>query len=376
MPELDGFQVVRAIRSASRRRGAPARHRLDRALAERGPREVPAAGMDEYLTKPFKAADLWAAIDRVLKPPSAPQPPRLDLLDPQVLLAACGGDPTMLQKMCRSLQARVPEHLAAVREALQDHDAPRLREAAHKFCGMLSAFSTVAGNQAADLEDVAAGAQLDKAPPILAQLETIAGELLQQVDGVSVEDLRHHAECSRANPTRHWSLRATVRCGRPVCPCWPQGKVACIGQCGVGRIVAAAAAGPGEDVLLSVAGGFRAAVKSAGMQFPLGREVGAMNDDRTTAVVRRYLDDLAGDSPAEPIVRALMDRAVRRLHLLCARLLYRSYPRLTQPPLNLEADELLGAVAERLLKAHARSPPPDRARVLRPGQPAHALGTQ
>ena len=76
-----------------------------------------------------------------------------------------------------------------------------------------------------------------------------------------------------------------------------------------------------------------------------------MNDERTTAVVQRYLDDLAGDSPAEPIVRALMDRAVRRLHLLCARLLFRSYPRLTAPPLNLQVDELLGAVAERLLKA-------------------------
>jgi RNA polymerase sigma-70 factor (ECF subfamily) len=76
-----------------------------------------------------------------------------------------------------------------------------------------------------------------------------------------------------------------------------------------------------------------------------------MSDEHTTAVVQRYLDELAQDSPAEPIVRALLDRAVRRLHLLCATLLYRSYPRLTQPPLNLQADELLGAVAERLLKA-------------------------
>ena len=76
-----------------------------------------------------------------------------------------------------------------------------------------------------------------------------------------------------------------------------------------------------------------------------------MSEEHTTAVVQRYLDELAGDSPAEPIVRALLDRAVRRLHLLCATLLHRSYPRLTQPPLNLQADELLGAVAERLLKA-------------------------
>jgi RNA polymerase sigma factor (sigma-70 family) len=46
-----------------------------------------------------------------------------------------------------------------------------------------------------------------------------------------------------------------------------------------------------------------------------------------------------------------LDQAVRRLHLLCATLLHRSYPRLTHPPLNLQAEELLGAVAERLLKA-------------------------
>jgi RNA polymerase sigma factor (sigma-70 family) len=77
----------------------------------------------------------------------------------------------------------------------------------------------------------------------------------------------------------------------------------------------------------------------------------AMSEEHTTAVVQRYLDELAGDSPPEPVVRALMDRAVRRLHLLCATLLHRSYPRLTQPPLNLQVEELLGAVAERLLKA-------------------------
>src|SRR5262249_38731660 len=96
-----------------------------------------------------------------------------------------------------------------------------------------------------------------------------------------------------------------------------------------------------------------------------------------------------GDSPAEPIVRALLERAVRRLHLLCATLLHRSYPRLARPPLNVQADELLSAVAERLLKAlrearprtaraflalgnqHMRWAPHDRARRL-DNQPAAA----
>jgi len=76
-----------------------------------------------------------------------------------------------------------------------------------------------------------------------------------------------------------------------------------------------------------------------------------MDEERTTAVVQRYLDELASDAPAEQAVRALLDRAVSRLHQLCAALLHRSYPRLTRPPLNLQADELLGAVVERLLKA-------------------------
>jgi RNA polymerase sigma-70 factor (ECF subfamily) len=76
-----------------------------------------------------------------------------------------------------------------------------------------------------------------------------------------------------------------------------------------------------------------------------------MSQEHTTAAVQRYLDALAGDQPAEPIVRALLDRSAHRLHLLCANLLHRHYRRLTLPPLNLEADELLGGVVERLLKA-------------------------
>jgi len=80
-----------------------------------------------------------------------------------------------------------------------------------------------------------------------------------------------------------------------------------------------------------------------------------MDDTRTTVVVQRFLDELAGvkggDTPAEPIVRALLASAVDRLHLLSTTLLFRNYPRLTKPPLNLQADELLSSVVERLLKA-------------------------
>jgi len=86
-----------------------------------------------------------------------------------------------------------------------------------------------------------------------------------------------------------------------------------------------------------------------------------MEDTRTTQVVQRFLDELAGlkgDTPAEPIVRALLASAVDRLHLICTTLLFRSYPRLTKPPLNLQADEMLSSVVERLLKAMREVHPP------------------
>jgi len=78
-----------------------------------------------------------------------------------------------------------------------------------------------------------------------------------------------------------------------------------------------------------------------------------MNDTRTTAVVQRFLNELAvkGDSPADAIVRELLASAVNRLHLICTTMLFRSYPRLTKPPLNLQTDEMLSSVVERLLKA-------------------------
>lgn len=79
-----------------------------------------------------------------------------------------------------------------------------------------------------------------------------------------------------------------------------------------------------------------------------------MDEGRTTLVVQHFLDELAvarGDADAGPVISALLGHSARRLQQLCNTLLYRSYPRLARPPIGLEAEELLGAVVERLLKA-------------------------
>ncbi len=221
MPELDGFQIVQAVRERERTENV---HLPVIALTARSRKEdcqrCLAAGMDDFLTKPVRPADLWKAIERVLKPrsprrpacsaaafvpgrgetPSPAEQSDLDLLDAPVLLAACGGDATLLGKMCRSLESQVPRHLAVIHDALRDRDALRLRETAHKCCGVLSMFSTVAGDLAGSLEDFATGAKLDKAPPILAQLETLAPELLKQVAGLSIGALRRKEGVLRPRP--------------------------------------------------------------------------------------------------------------------------------------------------------------------------------
>ena len=83
--------------------------------------------------------------------------------------------------------------MAEVADALRNEDAPQLSVAAHKLCGLLSAFSTVAGGIASILEDHAASGRLEECRPLVEQLEVMARELVQQVDGLSIESLRQQA---------------------------------------------------------------------------------------------------------------------------------------------------------------------------------------
>jgi two-component system sensor histidine kinase/response regulator len=124
----------------------------------------------------------------------ADSPSAMGLIAPTVLLAACGDDPTMLRRMIQRLQSLVPEDMAAVRDAFHHQDALHLREAAHKLCGTLSSFSTVAGDQAADLEDVAARGMLEEARPFVERLNECVTELVRLGDGLTVETLRKLAE--------------------------------------------------------------------------------------------------------------------------------------------------------------------------------------
>ncbi len=125
MPELDGFQVIAAVRERERASGKhlPVVALTARARAEDRARCL-ASGMDDFLAKPLRAADLWLAIERILLARPSSTEHRSALLDAAVLLDTCGDDPTILEAICGALAEHAPRHLAAIDAALTAGDAP------------------------------------------------------------------------------------------------------------------------------------------------------------------------------------------------------------------------------------------------------------
>ena len=221
MPELDGFQVVAAVRQRERGTG---RHLPVIALTARsadGERErCLKAGMDDYLAKPVRAAELFAAIDRVVEKPKADgrrrtkngdclrpssvirHPSEPGLVEPAALLAACDGDAELLRKMCRHFQTSVPDRLAEAGAALRDKDVPRLREAAHKLGGMVSSFSATAAEATALLGRLGSEGKIEEAIQTHSQLTEIVGRLISELDTLSVEQLRRRREGSQETTSR------------------------------------------------------------------------------------------------------------------------------------------------------------------------------
>jgi two-component system sensor histidine kinase/response regulator len=195
MPQLDGFEVARAIRQREQRDGG---HLPMIALTARSRKEdrdrCMAAGMDGYLAKPVGPADLFATVERLLAAQSALDP----LLDPAAILGACQENDAMLAALLRDLRTLLPARLAAMRAAIRSaHDA-RIREAARELRAMLLVLSQPAARIATDAERLAAEERFDQVEPLLDQLEEMGERIVRLSTGVTIARLRHQTASSRA----------------------------------------------------------------------------------------------------------------------------------------------------------------------------------
>ena len=190
MPVMDGFAAVAEIR---RREGAE-RHTPVIALtadAMKGMRErCLAAGMDDYLSKPFTTAQLGAVIDKWINaaPAHAPAPeapaapgddaPTLDfrLLD-QFGVPAAGGQGGRVVELVETFLADARERRRSLGEAYELRDLERLAREAHALKGGAGLFGAARlSNICARLIDLAAGGD---APALLRTLDEMDLELEQ-----------------------------------------------------------------------------------------------------------------------------------------------------------------------------------------------------
>ncbi|MEL7638159.1 MAG: response regulator [Solidesulfovibrio sp.] len=182
MPEMDGLEATRAIRSDQSGDFDPDIPIVAlTAHALKGDREAfLRAGMNEYLSKPVSPESLAAALARAMGAPvpAAPQSPppaagaQRDVLDWQELLAKARGNTGFLRKLFSAFVAEQPTSLETIREALARADFDQLTFLAHSLKGAAATMCAPCLRQAShDLEQAARDRDAPRAGVAFAALE-------------------------------------------------------------------------------------------------------------------------------------------------------------------------------------------------------------
>jgi CheY-like chemotaxis protein len=119
MPEMGGLEATSAIRAAERDSGKRTPIIALTAHVMAGDREeCLAAGMDGFVAKPLRPAELFAAIDQFGPASSFPAPGPAAQVDGATLLASLGGTPSLLAGMLEQLkQAAAAKNISAMAAA-------------------------------------------------------------------------------------------------------------------------------------------------------------------------------------------------------------------------------------------------------------------
>jgi CheY-like chemotaxis protein/HPt (histidine-containing phosphotransfer) domain-containing protein len=151
MPHLDGYQTTRVIR-----RGEPDGTRvpivaLTGHALEGDRQQCLAAGMDDYLAKPLREAELYAVLDRWLPAGTAHTAALLD----RGRFAELRGSFTKreMADLLRTFTVNMPVLLDQIRAAADNRDAESVRSAAHRIKGNANAIGAAAlATTAAEVE--------------------------------------------------------------------------------------------------------------------------------------------------------------------------------------------------------------------------------
>lgn len=188
MPEMDGLAATRAIREAEKKSGRHLPIIAMTAHALKGDRErCLQSGMDEYVPKPVRESQLWAAIDRVLQRKSSLPPEERSeaitlerrVLDWELALSVCHNDVALLRDIVEAFVEEEPLRIAEIRRAIAEEDYELLTRAAHTIKGAMRYFgATEVFERAYVLEKLGAARSLEGADEALQKLQQELARLM------------------------------------------------------------------------------------------------------------------------------------------------------------------------------------------------------
>jgi PAS domain S-box-containing protein len=183
MPEMDGFEALSSIRSLEDQadRLSPTPIIALTAHAMNGDRDrCLEAGFDEYLSKPIRAADLEAALQRVGSQAERSRNSVQSVeFDRSFTLNQLGGDESLLHEILGLIADEIPGQLDRIREGLSREDGQMSSIAAHTLKGSASLFLTPAAMAPLqELEKFSKTGQIDEARNRLAAVQSLIDDLL------------------------------------------------------------------------------------------------------------------------------------------------------------------------------------------------------
>lgn len=143
-----------------------------------------AAGMDDYISKPFQKRQLLSALGRFSQPRACEgagqnreRTANTGLIDSSELLNRVEGDRELLRELIDTFLSETKPLLEGITDAVKKSDPPHLERAAHKLKGAIAIFGAPnVASTAQTLECMGREGNLQKAEQGLQQLE---GQLIE-----------------------------------------------------------------------------------------------------------------------------------------------------------------------------------------------------
>lgn len=194
MPGMNGFAATAVIREIEQRDGGHVPIIAMTANALKGDRELClAAGMDDYLAKPLRSAELFRVLERFSRVPMARKPVETAHASPAqtptplvpfdfAAFRESAGDEKLMRKLIAIFPEDSQKYLRKAEKALASGKSKPLYEAAHSLKGMLGVYAAPkACHLAAELSEYAHAGDLKGARLMFDQLQkecALLGEAL------------------------------------------------------------------------------------------------------------------------------------------------------------------------------------------------------